>query len=128
MAYIEQSQTMGGNQNEEEFVVEKILDRRNYYSKKRITEYLVRWEGYTAEHDTWEPEGNLGNCMDLVNEFNNQRVRNRASPAANSKYELIPVDKLPSDIHEERNQLLLMHFDVDYLDYRLGYFHSTKLY
>lgn len=35
-------------------------------------EYLVRWRGYGFEGDTWEPEGNLGSCVEFINEFNRQ--------------------------------------------------------
>jgi hypothetical protein len=32
--------------------------------------YLVRWEGYSAKHDTWEPGSNLiQNAQDLIDEF-----------------------------------------------------------
>jgi len=30
---------------------------------------LVRWKGYIAEEDTWERLENLGNAIDLVEEF-----------------------------------------------------------
>jgi len=46
-------------QEEMEYEVEKILSKRKRYGK---VEYLVQWKGYTAEEDTWEKEGNLGNA------------------------------------------------------------------
>lgn len=41
-----------------------ILDHREVIrKKKKVTEYLVRWLGYDASNDTWEPEENiLGDC------------------------------------------------------------------
>lgn len=44
---------------EMEFEVDCLLDRR--VSRGR-TEYLVRWRGYTAFDDTWEPASNLANA------------------------------------------------------------------
>jgi len=33
------------------------------------SKYLVRWKEYTAEKNTWEGLENLGNAMDLVEDF-----------------------------------------------------------
>lgn len=38
------------------FVVDKILDAK---LEDKTVKYLIRWEGYTSDDDTWEPEGNL---------------------------------------------------------------------
>ena len=38
------------------FVVEKILRERRRHGK---LEYLIRWRGYDASHDSWEPEENV---------------------------------------------------------------------
>lgn len=44
--------------SEDEYVVEKILDKR-YNSKTKKTEYLIKWKGYNNPSDnTWEPEEN----------------------------------------------------------------------
>ena len=50
-------------QKEKTYTVEKLLASRLADGKK---EYLVRWEGYTEKHDSWEPIENLSN---LVNEM-----------------------------------------------------------
>jgi hypothetical protein len=36
--------------------MEKILDERVRKGKK---EYLIRWAGYSSDHDSWEPEENV---------------------------------------------------------------------
>jgi len=53
-------------QGEMEYEVEKILSKRKRYGK---VEYLVRWKGYTAEEDTWEKKGNLGNMQEAVEDY-----------------------------------------------------------
>jgi len=53
-------------QGEMEYEVEKILSKRKRYGK---VEYLVQWKGCTAEKDTWEKEGNLGNAREAVEDY-----------------------------------------------------------
>jgi len=53
-------------EGEEEFEVEKILNKRIVWGKDK---FLVQWKGYTAEEDTWENRENLGNAKELVEEF-----------------------------------------------------------
>jgi len=53
-------------QGEEEFEVEKILNKRMVRGKER---FLVRWKGYTAEEDTWENKENLENTKEMVKEI-----------------------------------------------------------
>jgi len=42
--------------SDKEYTVEALLDRR---PARRGYNYLVAWEGYTADHNSWEPEANL---------------------------------------------------------------------
>ena len=51
---------------EEEYKIEKILNRRKIWGKDK---FLVHWKGYTVEGDTWEDRGNLKNTGKLVEEF-----------------------------------------------------------
>jgi len=53
-------------EGEEEFKVEKILNKRMVRGKEK---FLVRWKGYTVEEDTWENRENLENAKGLVEEF-----------------------------------------------------------
>ena len=49
-----------------EYPVEKVVDMR--YRMGTDKEYLLKWKGYPASENTWEPEDHL-NCPRLVKEF-----------------------------------------------------------
>lgn len=48
-----------------DYPVEKIL-RRRVIGKK--VKYLIKWEGYDSNHNSWENEENL-QCDELLDEF-----------------------------------------------------------
>ena len=51
-----------------QYEVDEILDHRlQGRSKKR--QFLVKWLGYGPEHNTWEPEGNLTNCSEVMQAY-----------------------------------------------------------
>jgi hypothetical protein len=73
------------------FNVEAILDHREVSGrgrrikaakKKVLLQYLVRWEGYTAEHDTWEPRANL-TCGRLLRAYK----RSKGMPISKDDYD-----------------------------------------
>lgn len=82
---IKQEKAETQKEEEEEFVVEKIVSRR-YNSKLKRYEYLLKWEGYPSEQNTWEPMENLETCKHLLKDFEASLVKEQAMKnAANSQ-------------------------------------------
>ena len=48
------------------YEVKQILDSRLYQGK---LQYLVKWLGYTEEHNTWKPPSNLNNAQEVIDLF-----------------------------------------------------------
>ena len=46
--------------------MEEILDSRVFWRK---LQYLVKWEGYEIENNSWEYWDNLGNAVEVVADF-----------------------------------------------------------
>ncbi|XP_072947714.1 uncharacterized protein [Epargyreus clarus] len=65
---------------EEEYEVEKVIDSKKIKGKLH---YLIRWKGYSADSDTWEPENTLS-CPDLINKFNDSQKENSKGKGSNS--------------------------------------------
>ena len=56
-------------EGEVEYEVEEILDSKLVRGK---LQYLVKWKGYTDEHNSWEPETNVKHSKKLLTEFHKQ--------------------------------------------------------
>lgn len=54
------------NTSTNEYEVDRLLSHK---IKNRKTYFLVRWKGFTSEHDTWESENNLKNCRKILTEY-----------------------------------------------------------
>lgn len=55
---------------EEEYEVEAILGKRTLKRGRGFrNEYLVKWKGFPAEHNTWESAANLTHCEEALEEW-----------------------------------------------------------
>ncbi|XP_033741181.1 M-phase phosphoprotein 8-like [Pecten maximus] len=67
---------------EELYEVERIMGMSKASGK---TLYKVRWRGYGATDDTWEPIENLQSCLDLIEEFQKKREEQQLKRATERK-------------------------------------------
>ena len=51
------------------YAVERLLKRRTRYNK---LQYLVRWQGYGPEHDSWEPASSVEHLYILVGQLESE--------------------------------------------------------
>ena len=47
----------------------EVKEVPNSRLKQGKLEYLVKWPGYMDNHNTWEPESNLDNSKEVINDF-----------------------------------------------------------
>ena len=62
--------------NEKVFMAEKIMGRK---TDNGTTYYLVKWQGFKENESTWEPIGNLLNCKDMIEHFENNASSHSAA-------------------------------------------------
>ncbi|TGZ54251.1 Chromodomain Y-like protein 2 [Temnothorax longispinosus] len=65
----------------EEYNVEKILAKR-FNPKKKCSEYLIKWEGYSHENNTWESVESVATCKNMFEEFERSLAKQKETKAA----------------------------------------------
>uniref|UniRef100_A0A915DBH8 Chromo domain-containing protein n=1 Tax=Ditylenchus dipsaci TaxID=166011 RepID=A0A915DBH8_9BILA len=68
------------------YVVEAVVGKRTLSGR---VEYLVKWEGFDAAENTWEPELHFKDSKNLIKEFENKRKKTRVAVAKKVKKEII---------------------------------------
>jgi len=104
-----------GEPEEEEYIVEKILDKRK--GKNGKVEYLLKWKGYGNDDNTWEPKDNL-ECNELIDEFEKQHAAKSkkkgagAGPASSKKKKAESDDEVaPQPAKKDRKEEARNGFD-----------------
>lgn len=69
------------NNTETECTVEKILAKR-FNPRRKLHEYLIKWEGCPHEQNTWEPPVHLDTCKHLMDAFERNLARQKEAKAA----------------------------------------------
>lgn len=85
---------------EEEFTVERILDKRIRNSK---VEYLIKWEGYPDTENTWEPQENL-DCPDIISAYEEKSQKKKEEKKRKKEAESSGGKKKQKVVEEEDNK------------------------
>jgi transposase InsO family protein len=86
----------GGRVSSEEYVVEKIIDRRAVVDGDSDEfEYFVKWKDYPDSDNTWEPLSNLSGAADLLSDY--ERARDAVVQPRTETLSVAP-DKLVCDL------------------------------
>jgi hypothetical protein len=61
-------------EGQEEWEVEQIVDSR---TRKGQKQYLVKWEGWPDNYNSWEPDEHLAHSQDMIHAYETRAKRRR---------------------------------------------------
>jgi len=96
-----------GEEEEEEYSVEKILDKRTKGGK---VEYLIKWEGYPDSENTWEPQDNL-DCPEIISAFEAKKSAKKEEPKKRKKEAEAPAPTKKKKVVEDDDDTKPRGFD-----------------
>jgi hypothetical protein len=76
---------------EEAFVVERILKRRE--ARRGRYEYLVKWEGYPNDENTWEPASGMAQCEERMADFLRREQKEKKKQGKEEKRKKAAADE-----------------------------------
>jgi hypothetical protein len=65
-----------------EYQVESILENRSRGTRNPKAYYKVAWKGYGIEHNSWEPESNVVNALEVVADYWKRQAKKQAGLGA----------------------------------------------
>jgi len=61
--------------DEQEFYIDAVLAHRGDRTRKKTMEFLIKWQGYSDDANTWEPFHNLRDTEQLISYLSNNRLK-----------------------------------------------------
>lgn len=91
-----------------EFEVERVIEV--HFKKNGKKEFLIRWKGFTATDDTWEPEENL-NCPDLIAKFMQKLEKMKTTDLRELRTNRAHTKRYTLSTHDSGRRLSRRHMD-----------------